>query len=195
MNRGTREGLLSGKGAAMPSERRHNDATARRRTDEAADVLAFADYQAADSIALLMRVALFGLRAAFKAELAKHRVPWSVWYYLRVLWEHDGISQRELTDRVGFMQPNTVSALQTMQKAGWVRVTRGADRRSTIVSLTQKGRRLMQRMLPGIRAAMQPLLLDGFSDGDEAELRRLLNKVCDNVGRARPRDITLGDGP
>ena len=97
-----------------------------------------------------MRIALFGLRASFKAELAKHRVPWSVWYYLRVLWEHDGISQRELTERVGVMQPNTVSALQTMSKAGWVMIARGEDRRSTLVRLTPKGRRLMQRMLPEI---------------------------------------------
>jgi len=139
------------------------------------------DYPASESIGLLMRIALFGLRASFKAELAKHRVPWSAWYYLRVLWEYDGISQRELTERVGVMQPNTVSALQTMLKAGWVTIARGADRRQTLVSLSPKGRRLMQRMLPDIRASVRAALLDGFSDREEAELRRLLNKMCDNV--------------
>jgi MarR family transcriptional regulator, organic hydroperoxide resistance regulator len=151
------------------------------------------DYPASDSIGLLMRIALFGLRASFKAQLAKHRVPWSVWYYLRVLWEHDGISQRELTERVGVMQPNTVSALQTMVKAGWVSVARGADRRSTIVSLTLKGRRLMQRMLPEIRATVRPTLLKGFTEGEEAELRRLLNKVCANVRLTASHEIDLGE--
>jgi DNA-binding MarR family transcriptional regulator len=142
-----------------------------------------------------MRIALFGLRASFKAELAKHRVPWSVWYYLRVLWEHDGISQRELTERVGVMQPNTVSALQTMVKSGWVAIARGEDRRCTLVSLTPKGRRLMQRMLPEIRAVVRPVLLDGFSDRDEAELRRLLNRVCDNVRRTASHEFIPGDSP
>lgn len=66
-------------------------------------------YPASESIGLLMRVGLRGLRAAFKASLARHKIQWSSWYYLRVLWESDGISQRELTQRVGAMQPNTVS--------------------------------------------------------------------------------------
>jgi len=143
------------------------------------------DYPASESIGLLMRIALFGLRSSFKAQLAKYDVPWSVWYYLRVLWESDGISQRELTERVGVMQPNTVSALQTMLKAGWVTITRGeTDRRTTLVRLTPKGRRLMRQLLPEIREVVRPFLLDGFSDQEEAELRRLLNKVCNNVRRA-----------
>jgi DNA-binding MarR family transcriptional regulator len=146
------------------------------------------DYPASESIGLLMRIALFGLRSSFKAQLAKHRVPWSAWYYLRVLWETDGISQRELTERVGAMQPNTVSALRTMLKADWVTVARGeTDRRGTLVRLTPKGRELMRRMLPEMRTAMRPLLLNGFSEREEAELRRLLNKVCDNVRRKAPR--------
>jgi DNA-binding MarR family transcriptional regulator len=145
------------------------------------------DYPSSESIGLLMRIALFGLRSSFKAQLAKHGVPWGAWYYLRVLWETDGISQRALTERVGVMQPNTVSALQTMLKAGWVTITRGeSDRRHTLVRLTPKGRRLMQRLLPEIRAIVRPILLEGFSSREEAELRRLLNKICDNVRRNAP---------
>lgn len=107
------------------------------------------DYPASESIGLLMRIALFGLRASFKAKLAKHGVPWSAWYYLRVLWETDGITQRELTERVGVMQPNTVSALQTMRRADWVTIARSdKDRRQILVTLTPKGRKLMQRLLP-----------------------------------------------
>jgi MarR family transcriptional regulator, organic hydroperoxide resistance regulator len=145
-------------------------------------------YPASESIGLLMRIALFGLRASFKEVLARHRIPWSAWYYLRVLWEADGISQRTLTERVGAMQPNTVSALRTMEKAGLVTIERPAtDRRSTKVWLTPKARRLMASVLPEMRAAARPVLLDGFDERDEAELRRLLNKLCDNVRRPTPR--------
>ena len=151
------------------------------------------EFPASESIGLLMRIALFGLRASFKAELTKHRVPWSAWHYFRVLYEHDGISQRELTERVGAMQPNTVSVLQTMVKAGWVTITRGADRRSTVVSLTQKGRKLMERLLPEIRAVVKTVLLDGMTDREEAELRRLLGKVCDNARRATSKESNQGD--
>jgi DNA-binding MarR family transcriptional regulator len=145
-------------------------------------------YPAEESIGLLMRIGLFGLRASFKAILTKHKIPWSAWYYLRVLWESDGISQRELTERVGAMQPNTVSALRTMERSGLVTVERHpADRRRTHVRLTPRARRLMARILPEIRAAMRPVALDGFTDAEEAELRRLLVKVCDNVRRNAPR--------
>jgi DNA-binding MarR family transcriptional regulator len=155
-------------------------ASSVRNNDDEDDVV----HPASESIGLLMRIGLRGLRAAFKAVLARHKIQWSAWYYLRVLWEADGISQRELTQRVGAMQPNTVSTLRTMEKAGLVRIERPeSDRRSTKVWLTPKARRLMRRVLPEIRAARDWLALDGFSDREEAELKRLLNKLCDNVRR------------
>jgi MarR family transcriptional regulator, organic hydroperoxide resistance regulator len=162
--------------------------TPKRRTAKAPrPSAANGDYPASESIGLLMRIALFGLRASFKAQLAKHGVPWSAWYYLRVLWETDAITQRELTERVGVMQPNTVSALETMRRAGWVTIARGdKDRRQIIVTLTPKGRKLMQRLLPEIRTVVRPVLLQNFSAREEKELRRLLNKICDNVRQKVP---------
>jgi MarR family transcriptional regulator, organic hydroperoxide resistance regulator len=168
--------------------RERSNVTEPRRKKNAPPIRAAKqDYPASESIGLLMRIALFGLRASFKAKLAKHGVPWSAWYYLRVLWETDGITQRELTERVGVMQPNTVSALQTMRRTGWVTVARSdKDRRQILVTLTPKGRKLMQRLLPEIRAAVRPALLDNFSPREEKELRRLLNKICDNVRQNAP---------
>jgi len=146
-------------------------------------------HPASESVGLLMRIGLRGLRATFKAVLARHKIQWSAWYYLRVLWEADGISQRELTQRVGAMQPNTVSTLRTMEKAGLVRIERPqTDRRSTKVWLTPKAHRLMLRVLPEIRAARDWLAFDDFTKREEAEFKRLLNKLCDNVTRGgRPR--------
>jgi len=141
-------------------------------------------YPASESIALLMRIGLFGMRAAFKETLAKHGVPWSAWYYLRVLWEADGISQRELTERVGTMQPNTVSALRQMKKSGLARIEPHAtERRRTHVRLTPKARQLMSRLLPEVRSIVRAAALDGFTEREEADLRRLLRKICSNVLR------------
>lgn len=146
-----------------------------------------------DSIALLMRIGLFGMRGAFKRALAKHGVPWSSWYYMRVLWEGDGISQRELTDRVGTMQPNTVSALRQLKRAGLVRVEQSAvERRRTHVWLTPKARRLMARILPDVLGVEREVALGGFSDREEEVLRRLLGKICNNVLRHAERTRQLG---
>ena len=75
------------------------------------------------------------------------------WYYLRILSEHDGLTQRELSDKVG-VHPNTaVPALDNMEKHGLVkRVRHPSDRRRMCVHLTPKGRRLRDEMLPEVKA-------------------------------------------
>ena len=74
------------------------------------------------------RAALF----ASLTNLAEHGVSHGHWSFLRVLWEEDGLSQRELSTRVGMMEPTTVIALRGMEKAGLVRRSRSsADRRVT----------------------------------------------------------------
>jgi DNA-binding MarR family transcriptional regulator len=57
-----------------------------------------------------------------KAQIASEKVSIGMWYFLRALWERDGVIQRELTDCVGLMQPTTVAALRGMQSLGLVRM-------------------------------------------------------------------------
>src|SRR5688500_9458427 len=83
---------------------------------------------------------------AFQKVLERRIAPFGVsrgqWYFLRVLWQEDGLTQRELSDRVGTMEPTTVIALQSMERAGLIsRVRRSDDRRKTRVFLTPAGRR------------------------------------------------------
>ena len=74
------------------------------------------------------------------------------WYFLRVLWDEDGLSQRELSARVGMMEPTTVIALRTMEKTGLVRRVRSPDdQRRAQVWLTPKGKRLRVKLLPVAR--------------------------------------------
>jgi MarR family transcriptional regulator, organic hydroperoxide resistance regulator len=75
------------------------------------------------------------------------------WYYMRILSEYDGLTQRELSDKVG-VHPNTaVPALDNMEKHGLVKRVRDPnDRRRMSVHLTPKGRRLRDEMLPDVKA-------------------------------------------
>ena len=80
---------------------------------------------------------------AFQRLLERRIAPYGVsrgqWYFLRVLWTSDGLSQRELSARVGMMEPTTVIALRSMEKAGLIhRVRSGDDRRKVRVLLTAK---------------------------------------------------------
>src|SRR5258707_3953431 len=101
---------------------------------------------------------------AFQRLLEKRIAPYGVargqWYFLRVLWNEDGLSQRELSARVGTMEPTTVIALRTMEKSGLIRRVRSTDdRRRSHVWLTPKAQRLRTELLT---------LARGITDAAEA---------------------------
>src|SRR5580698_6946423 len=89
---------------------------------------------------------------AFQRLLERRIAPFGVtrgqWYFLRVLWITDGLSQRELSARVGMMEPTTVIALRSMERAGLVKRVRGKDdRRKVRVYLSGKAKRLRNELL------------------------------------------------
>ena len=62
------------------------------------------------------------------------------WTFLRILWEGDGLTQRELSEQAGVMEPTTFSALKAMERLGYVtRRQVGGDRKKVYVFLTPKG--------------------------------------------------------
>lgn len=135
-----------------------------------------------DSLGLLLRVAMSGLRRAFKEQLAEHDIPWSMWYYLRVLWDSDGLSQKDLMARVGMLQPNAVSSIKALQERGFVTVQRDeADQRRTCIRLTPRGRELQATLLPGVRERVNRVAFRDFADSEREVLMALLTRVCTNV--------------
>jgi DNA-binding MarR family transcriptional regulator len=89
------------------------------------------------------------VQRALQARIEREGVSLGMWYFLRVLWEEDGMTQRELSRRVGTMEPTTQSALQAMEAAGFVRRERNAvDKRKLNIHLTPAGRALRACLLP-----------------------------------------------
>src|SRR5215472_18915273 len=89
---------------------------------------------------------------AFQRLLERRIAPYGVtrgqWYFLRVLWTADGLSQRELSARVGMMEPTTVIALRGMETTGLIRRVRSSDdRRKVKVFLTAKAKKLRNELL------------------------------------------------
>ena len=126
---------------------------------------------------------------AFQRVLEKRIAPFGVtrgqWYFLRVLWSEDGVSQRELSERVGMMEPTTVIALRSMEKAGLIRRVRDTDdKRRTLVWLTAKAKRMRGPMLA---------LARGITDEGEAGVardelaltRRVLARMTQNLDRIK----------
>lgn len=117
------------------------------------------------------------LSRALAAEIAVAGVSIGQWYFLRILWEEDGMTQRELSQRVGMMEPTTVSALNGMAKAALIRRVRNADdRRKVNIYLTDKGKALKAKLLP-LAAEVNARAASDLLPAEIDTLRRLLTKV------------------
>jgi DNA-binding MarR family transcriptional regulator len=129
------------------------------------------------SVGYLVRQTHRAFTRALQARIAPHGVSIGMWYFLRVLWQEDGISQRELSQRVGMMEPTTASALNNMERKGFVRRVRNrADRRVVNVFLAERGRALRQELLP-LAVAVNEAALRGVSTGELGTFRAVLAKL------------------
>src|SRR3954468_20288126 len=102
-----------------------------------------------DRLAHLVKDATRAVVRALQMRLAEHEVSFGHWSFLRILWEGDGLSQRELSEQAGVMEPTTFSALKAMELRGYIdrRQIKG-DRKKVYVFLTRKGRALRGRLVP-----------------------------------------------
>ncbi|WP_375593368.1 MarR family transcriptional regulator [Algihabitans albus] len=122
---------------------------------------------------------------ALQDRLADENVPIGLWYFLCALWQEDGVSQRELSRRVGTVEPTAVGVLAQMERRGWVVRDRDPnDQRRRVVFLTDKGRDLRDRLKPVFESMEQPEVL-GLAGQDLTLLCDLLEKLSRSVERSR----------
>src|SRR5262245_55889623 len=125
---------------------RQGDGGGNGAADRIADVTADLPHHESDGY--LVRHAHRAFQRLLERRIAPHGVTRGQWYFLRVLWTKDGVSQRELSERVGMMEPTTVIALRSMEKAGLIRRVRSTDdRRVTRVWLTPRAKRMRAGLL------------------------------------------------
>jgi DNA-binding MarR family transcriptional regulator len=139
------------------------------------------DLPPAESAGYLVRDAHRAFQRLLERRIAPFGVTRGQWYFLRVLWMKDGLSQRELSARVGMMEPTTVIALRGMERAGLIRRVRSADdRRIAQVWLTPKAKRLRNRLLRIARG-----IVDEASEGIAADevnaFRRVIARMTANL--------------
>ena len=102
-----------------------------------------------DRLAHLIKDATRALLRALQMRLTEHSVSLGQWTFLRILWESDGITQRELSVLAGVMEPTTFSAVTAMEKLGYVtRKKMPNNKKMVYVFLTPKGRLLKRKLVP-----------------------------------------------
>ena len=135
----------------------------------------------ANSLGYLTRIAFRSFSRALELRTLPHGVSSGQWRFLRVLWQGDGITQRELSRRVGMREPTTVIALKSLERSGFVvRKQSTEDRRRVHVFLTPLARRLEKKLLPAV-AEVNEIATRGLSAREVEQLRKLLAKVGENL--------------
>jgi DNA-binding MarR family transcriptional regulator len=136
-----------------------------------------------DRLAHLVKDATRALLRALQMRLAAHGVSIGHWTFLRILWERDGLTQRELSEQAGLMEPTTFSAVQAMQRLGYVtRRRKGDNRKNIYVYLTPKGRLLKRKLVP-LAEAVNKIGARGVSPAKIATARQVLLAVIENLAR------------
>lgn len=136
-----------------------------------------------DRLAHLVKDATRALLRALQMRLAGHGVSIGHWTFLRILWEADGITQRELSERAGVMEPTTLSALRAMEKLGFIARRQLPDSRKKIyVFLTPRGR-LLKRSLVPLAEEVNDVAVRGVAAADVAATRRTLLTALENLAR------------
>jgi MarR family transcriptional regulator, organic hydroperoxide resistance regulator len=134
-----------------------------------------------DRLAHLVKDATRALVRALQMRLAAHAVSFGHWTFLRILWEGDGLTQRELSEQAGVMEPTTFSALKAMERLGYIRRRqRGGDRRQVHILLTPTGRRLRDHLVP-LAEEVNAIAVRGLRKADIALTRGVLLAIIENL--------------
>lgn len=118
-----------------------------------------------------------------RTRLQTHDITPGQWYFLRTLWAEEGLSQRELSRRVGTTEPTTVSALRLLDRNGLIRRVRNpTDRRTINIFLTDKARALRDELMP-LAVDVNETATAGLSAEEFGQLRALLHRIRENLAR------------
>jgi DNA-binding MarR family transcriptional regulator len=128
-----------------------------------------------------VREASRALSRVLQDEFAAHEVTTPQFFYLRALWEGDGVSQMEISQRLGVDRATATIVLASMERGGLIERHRDADDLRRInVYLTERGAALKT---PLLRAAnrVNAIATEGFEPAEAATLKELLQRLVGNL--------------
>ena len=142
-----------------------------------------------DRTAHLVKDATRALVRSLQTRLARHDVSFGHWTFLRILWERNGLTQRELSREAGVMEPTTFAALKAMESRGYiVRRQLAGNRRKVHIFLTARGRSLKRTLVP-LAEAVNRAAVRGVTSADIATTRRTLMTMLVNLAQDELRSL------
>lgn len=101
-----------------------------------------------------------------------------------LLYQHDGMSQKEMASALNLSPATMTVTLKRMEKAGLVcREMDEHDQRILRVHLSEQGRQMWLKSADQIRCVTEELL-EGFTPEEERQMREYLFRIARNMERA-----------
>lgn len=140
-----------------------------------------------DRLAHLIRDVARAQQRALQQRLAPHGVSFGHWTFLRILWNRDGLTQKELSDLAGVMEPTTFSAVKAMAEMGLIeRRQLAGNRKNMHVFLTPAGRALQAKLVPQAEEVNQ-ISVRGLPEKTVTLLRQSLLAMMENLAEEERR--------
>jgi len=133
-----------------------------------------------DKLAHLVKDAWRAFVRILQIQLMEHSVSFGHWTFLRILWEKEGLTQKELSIEAGVVDPTTHAALKTMEKLGYITRKKSPHNKKNIyIYLTKKGRDLQHELIP-LAVEVNKAAVKGVDEADITATCRTLNKIIGN---------------
>jgi DNA-binding MarR family transcriptional regulator len=137
-----------------------------------------------DRLAHLVRDVARAQMRALQSRLSGHGVSFGHWTFLRILWIKDGITQKELSDLAGVMEPTTFSAVKAMETMGLIERRHLSDNQKNMhVFLTVAGRSFEKKLVP-LAEEVNQISVEEISEASIAHLRWTLLTMIENLAKA-----------
>jgi DNA-binding MarR family transcriptional regulator len=134
-----------------------------------------------ERLAHIIRLATRGFNRSLQIRLASHHVTFGQWIFLRILWEQEGLTQRELSEEAGLTEPTTHTALQRLEALGFLeKRTLAGNKRKQHVFLTKRGKELRIELEP-LAVEVNEVALAGLSSSELDIIRKGMLLILDNL--------------
>jgi DNA-binding MarR family transcriptional regulator len=141
------------------------------------------DFKPGRSTGYLLRDCYRSFSRALEDRIKPHGIGIGQWFFLRELWEEDGLTQGDLSVRAGMTAPTTVVAIRRMVKDDLViRKPDRKDRRKVRIHLTEKGRRIRDELLP-FAYEVNKVATEGLSQDEIRQFRSIVEQMKKNLAR------------
>lgn len=135
------------------------------------------DFDRRSSFGWLINVVANNASRTFDAELKKHGLTIALWPTLMCLWEEEGVTQTEISQKSKVENSTTTRTIDKLEKLGLVeRQNDPNSRRSFRIFLTDKGRELKSDLIP-IPVAINDKILSSLDKDEQKQLISLLQKM------------------